>query len=68
MSAPEYFTVGTVAVPTSESDLQTGWELTMTRAGASAGYGAYTVVFNHDGFDAVNSTIDSEISPLQTSS
>jgi prepilin-type N-terminal cleavage/methylation domain-containing protein len=68
MSSPEYFTVGAVAVPTSETDLQTGWELTLTRAGASAGYGAYTVVFNHDGFDAVNSTIDSEISPLQTSS
>jgi len=64
---PEYFTVGTVAVPASETDLETGWELTLTRTGASAGYGAYTVVFNHDGFDGVNSTISSEISPLQTS-
>ena len=64
---PEYFTVGTVAVPSGESDLETGWELTLTRVGASAGYGAYTVVFNHDGFDPVNSTISAEISPLQTS-
>ncbi|HZL99730.1 MAG TPA: prepilin-type N-terminal cleavage/methylation domain-containing protein [Planctomycetota bacterium] len=64
---PEYFTVGTVAVPSGETDLETGWELTLTRVGASAGYGAYTVVFNHDGFDGVNSTIAAEISPLQTS-
>ncbi len=64
--APEYFTVGSVAVPSTETDLETGWELTLTRVGASAGYGAYTVVFNHDGFDPVNSTIDAEISPLQT--
>ena len=64
---PEYFTVGTVAVPSGETDLETGWELTLTRVGASAGYGAYTVVFNHDGFDPVNSTIQSDISPLQTS-
>ena len=64
---PEYFTVGSVAVPSGEADLETGWELTLTRVGASAGYGAYTVVFNHDGFDPVNSTIQADISPLQTS-
>jgi len=64
---PEYFTVGSVAVPSGETDLETGWELTLTRVGASAGYGAYTVVFNHDGFDPVNSTIQADISPLQTS-
>jgi prepilin-type N-terminal cleavage/methylation domain-containing protein len=64
---PEYFTVGSIAVPSSETDLETGWELALTRVGASAGYGAYTVIFNQDGFDGVNSTIDSEISPLQTS-
>ena len=64
---PEYFTVGTVAVPSGETDLQTGWELELTRVGASAGYGAYTVVFNQDGFDPANSTIQAEISPLQTS-
>jgi type IV pilus assembly protein PilA len=67
MIAPEYFTVGAVAVPSSEDSLETGWELTLTREGASAGYGAYTVVFNHDGFDTTNSTIVAEVSPLQTS-
>ena len=68
MVEPEYFTVGAVAVPSSESSLETGWELTLTRAGAAAGYGAYTVVFNQDGFDTTNSTIPAEVSPLQTSS
>ena len=66
MVSPEYFTVGTFAVPTGEASLETGWELTLTRAGASAGYGAYTVVFNQDGFDHTDSTIVAEISPMQT--
>jgi len=65
---PEYFTVGAVTVPSGESSLETGWEVELTRVGASAGYGAYTVVFNQDGFDPVNSTISAEISPLQTGS
>ena len=68
MVTPEYFSVGAVAVPASEADLETGWELTLTRMGASSGYGAYTVVFNQDGFDAVSSTIDPEINPMQTGS
>jgi len=68
MIEPEYFTVGAVAVPSGEDSLETGWELTLTREGASAGYGAYTVVFNHDGFDTTNSTIAAEVSPLQTAS
>lgn len=62
---PEHFTVGSISPPSTETDLRTGWELTLTRTGASAGYGVYTVVFNHDGFDDVTSTIDSEISPMQ---
>ena len=66
MVDPEYFTVGAIEVPASESDLQTGWEMTLTRLGASAGYGAYTVVFNHDGFDGTSSTIAADNSPLQT--
>ncbi len=64
----EYFTVGAVVVPSTSTSLETGWEVTLTRAGASAGYGAYTVVFNHLGFDPVNSTISNEVSPLQTGS
>jgi prepilin-type N-terminal cleavage/methylation domain-containing protein len=68
MISPEYFSVGDIAVPSGEDSLETGWELTLTRAGAAAGYGPYTVVFNQDGFDSGTSTIVSEISPLQTSS
>jgi prepilin-type N-terminal cleavage/methylation domain-containing protein len=63
---PAYFTVGTIAVPSSASSLETGWELPLTRLGASAGYGAYTVIFNEEGFDKTNSTIPDEINPFQT--
>ena len=68
MVSPEYFSVGDIAVPSGADSLETGWELALTRAGAAAGYGAYTVVFNQDGFDSANSTIVAEISPLQTHS
>jgi len=63
-----YFSVGDIAVPSGADSLETGWELALTRAGAAAGYGAYTVVFNQDGFDTANSTIVAEVSPLQTHS
>jgi prepilin-type N-terminal cleavage/methylation domain-containing protein len=68
MVSPEYFSVGDIAVPSGSDSLETGWELALTRAGAAAGYGAYTVVFNQDGFDTTNSTIVAEVSPLQTHS
>jgi prepilin-type N-terminal cleavage/methylation domain-containing protein len=45
---------------------ETTWTQTLTRDGAAAGYGAYTVVFTQDGFDAVNSTITDDINPMQT--
>ncbi len=67
IAAPEYFTVGTIDVPSGHDDFQTGWELTLTRTGASAGYGEYTVVFNQDGFDPANSTITNDVTPLATS-
>jgi len=56
-----------------ESDpqtLQTEWTMTLSRKGASAGFGAYTVVFNQDGFDDATSTITEfpEINPMQTKS
>jgi len=40
----------------------------MTREGASAGYGAYTVTFTDQGYDSANSTIDGkpEINPMGT--
>jgi prepilin-type N-terminal cleavage/methylation domain-containing protein len=67
MSVPTYFTVGTVG-PGSTSELDNSWTLTMTRLGASAGYGPYTVTFTQDGFDTANSTIATlpDINPMGT--
>ena len=64
-STPKYFTVGTVAAG-STSSLQDSWTLTLTRTGASAGYGAYTVIFTQDGYDSTNSGIQalSDINPM----
>jgi len=66
-SAPKYFTVGTIAAGSTAS-LEDSWTLTLTRAGASAGYGEYTVTFNEEGYDSVNSTIagHADINPMQT--
>lgn len=63
--APKYFTVGAPAAGTTSS-LQDSWTLTLTRAGASAGYGAYTVIFTEQGFDTTNSGIQSlpDINPI----
>ncbi len=63
MPTPKYFTVGTVAAG-STSDIENSWTLTLTRSGASAGYGEYTVTFTEQGYDAANSDIVAEISPL----
>ena len=67
MGTPKYFTVGTIAAGTSGS-LEDSWTLTLTRTGAAAGYGAYTVTFNEEGYDAANSTIAAldTINPMQT--
>jgi hypothetical protein len=62
---PTYFTVGTISAAGGGS-LEDTWTLTLTRSGASSGYGAYTVTFTHDGFDGANSTIDPEINPQST--
>ncbi|HJN13380.1 MAG TPA: type II secretion system protein [Pirellulaceae bacterium] len=63
--APKYFTVGTVAAGAT-TDLEDSWTLTLTRAGAASGYGAYTVTFTQDGFDTANSTITGmpDINPM----
>jgi type II secretory pathway pseudopilin PulG len=68
-STPTYFTVGSVA-PGGTSSLQDSWTLTLTRVGASSGYGAYTVAFNESGFDTANSTIAAlpDINPMGSSS
>ena len=67
LSGLKYFTVGSV-VAGSTGDLEDSWSLTLTRTGASAGYGAYTVTFTEAGYDVGNSTISShnDINPMQT--
>jgi len=56
-ATPKYFTIGAITAG-STSSLENSWTLTLTRTGPSAGYGAYTVTFTQDGYDAENSTID----------
>ena len=67
LTAPKYFSIGTVS-PGSTGDLEDSWSLTLSRAGASAGYGEYTVTFTEEGFDSENSTIidHTDINPMQT--
>ncbi len=62
---PKYFNVGAIAAGDT-GDLEDSWSLTLTRTGASAGYGPYTVVFNEQGYDATNSGIEAltDINPL----
>ncbi len=64
---PKYFTVGDIA-PGTTGDLENSWTLTLTRQGASAGYGAYTVTFTEEGYDPTNSTINDlpQINPIGT--
>ena len=59
LDTPEYFTVGTIV----SSNWETTWELTLTRNGASSGYGRYTVVFSEDGYSKTKSTIDRDLAP-----
>lgn len=65
MGAPKYFSVGEIQ-PGSSGSLEDSWSITLTRTGASAGYGAYTVTFTEKGFDTANSTISElpEINPM----
>ena len=65
---PAYFAVGTVSAG-STGQIQNSWTLTLTRTGASAGYGAYTVIFTDQGYDATNSGIQtiSDINPISSS-
>ena len=65
----EYFAGGTIVAGDTGS-IQSSWRMTLTRVGASAGHGSYTVSFTQDGFDEDpdNSTIMSKpsINPMQT--
>ncbi len=64
LATPKYFSSGPITVTADSS-----WSMTLTRVGASSGYGPYTVVFTQDGYDAKNSTIDGmpDINPMGTS-
>ena len=64
MPTPKYFTVGTPEAG-STGDLEDSWTLTLTRAGAAGGYGAYKIVFTDQGYDAANSDIPAKINPMQ---
>lgn len=65
--APKYFSVGTIAAGSTD-DIESSWTLTLTRVGASAGYGPYTVAFTELGFDPDNSTLNDlpQINPIST--
>jgi len=62
MPTPKYFTVGTLEAGSTGS-LEDSWSLTLTRQGAAAGYGSYTVVYTDQGYDTASSTIDAAIDP-----
>jgi prepilin-type N-terminal cleavage/methylation domain-containing protein len=66
-SAPKYFSVGTIGAGSTGS-MEDSWTLTLTRQGASSGYGAYTVTFTEDGYDSVNSSIEAltAVNPMGT--
>ncbi len=67
LSDPKYFTLGTIE-PGTTGSLEDSWSQALTRKGASAGYGEYTIVFTEDGYDATNGTIASldSINPMGT--
>jgi prepilin-type N-terminal cleavage/methylation domain-containing protein len=63
---PEYFKVSGFSVPSGSKNLETGWQMKLTRTGSAAGYGAYTVVYTHKGYQGKLSNIKDEINPRQT--
>ena len=67
LTTPKYYTVGAFSAGGTGA-LVDSWRLTLTRSGSSAGYGAYTVTFSEEGYEAANSTIADhpDINPMQT--
>jgi prepilin-type N-terminal cleavage/methylation domain-containing protein len=67
LTSPKYYSVGTIQAGKTSS-LEDSWTLTLSRKGASAGYGEYTVTFCEEGFDSEDSTISDlpAINPMQT--
>ena len=62
---PKYFTVGDIGAGSTD-DIEDSWKLTLTRVGASAGYGPYTVTFSEQGYDSTDSSINGlpQINPI----
>jgi len=60
-SPPRYFAVPASFSPSrAGTTLRDSWSLRLVRTGSPAGYGAYSVAFNEDGFDPTGSTIAAE--------
>ncbi len=59
LKAPTYFTPAAI----TSTDWNTKWEIKLTRVGSSGGYGAYTVVFDENGFNLAKSSIKDELLP-----
>ena len=65
-ASPAYFDNANAIAAGDSGHLDTSWQLTLTRAGASSGYGSYTVSFTQDGFNAGASNIPTAINPHDT--
>jgi prepilin-type N-terminal cleavage/methylation domain-containing protein len=66
MSAPKYFSAPAQFTAGASGNLDDSWSLTLTRSGANAGYGEYTVTFTETGFNSEASDITNEINPMGT--
>jgi prepilin-type N-terminal cleavage/methylation domain-containing protein len=59
----QYFSAGDCGASSAGSGIPS-WNMTLTRISNSSSWGAYTVSWNENGFDAGNSNIPSTISPV----
>lgn len=68
ISEPKYFSVEPMTFYVEDGELpesaaEDGWQLSLKRKGPSAGYGAYKITFNQNGF-LNTSNIPAEINPM----
>ena len=66
LAPPTYFTPDATITSAQATAGTATWTMTLTRIAASSSYGAYTVIFTQDGFDATNSTIPAVINPVSS--
>jgi prepilin-type N-terminal cleavage/methylation domain-containing protein len=59
-SPPTYYSVGTCTATDNT------WSCSLSRKGATSGYGQYTITFTELGFDSTNSNIPTAINPMGT--